>query len=110
MSLHGMFIGDDIHDAYGWVAPPEYPGYLTVLGIDKLLSAASGASCSEVLSTGGGPPSHFIAGAADGLGSVTAMASDALYVVDVMNEQPDDLHYPVYGLQTTGFLDIFYTQ
>ena len=131
---------DDGFDAYGWTGSAAL-GDLTVVGIKDLFDiganshvthststtssvaatathAPVAASCSGVITTGGGP-SRYITGAADmggsrtggGAGSVTAMASDALYVVDVLNDRPDDLHYPVYGLEgNAGFLNIFYTQ
>ena len=94
-----------------------------------------------MLSTGGGP-SAFVAGAADGRGSVAphvesarfgaaeptkaarvtparaasnaqvaAMASDALYVIDVDTERPDDLHVPVAGgLEPSSLLNLLYAQ
>ena len=39
------------------------------------------------------------------------MASDALYVIDVDTERPDDLHVPIpRGLEPSSVLNLLYTQ
>ena len=92
-----FYVGDDQHELYAWATGGSY---LTIYGID-------GGRCSEVITTGEAA-SAFIAGASDGLGSVTAMASDAIYIVDVANNRPDDLHMPVGGPNETAFVALMY--
>lgn len=102
--LVGLYLGDSERALYAW-GQDSSSNYLTLYEIET--SYSGGMQCGGIVTTGG--EGAFVAGDFDGQGSVAAMAADALYIVDDLNNRPDDMHIPVYGGFTPSkFVAIMY--